>query len=166
MKHRLLLFCVGLCFLFAGCKENGDKSVLPDTLTIATDEVSDFCPYNGESFGKNRILSLIYEPLYAYDENLLCKPVLAESCYKNDGENSVTVNLKKDAFWHNGAGFSADDVLYTIAVMKENGYDSGISFIEKTGEYSVKITFEKPFLQSALCVVISAISGVLFSSLK
>lgn len=149
MKRKMVFLYVILCFFCTACEFSDKEEVreISDTLNICVVKADSFCPYTEESISAKQMLSLIYEPLFSYNEDFVATPVLAESFFQGSDGKSVTVNLKKDVLWHNGTEFLADDVLYTVAVMLQNGENSDkIVSAEKVDDYCVKINFTRPFL--------------------
>lgn len=61
--------------------------------------------------------------------------------------------LREDVVWHNGEKFDADDVIFTWNVITEEGTEltnaaditDNVEKIEKTGDYSFRITTKKPY---------------------
>jgi len=101
--------------------------------------------------------ALFYEPLIRYDAEGDPVPVLAAEIPTRanggvaaDG-SSVTWKLKKGVAWHDGAPFTADDVVFnwryatdpaTAAVT--TGDYAGIKAVEKLDAHTVRIVFAKP----------------------
>ena len=59
--------------------------------------------------------------------------------------------LKKNVFWHDGAKFTADDVVYTVVTAQDPQFKSNVSSnfkgvrVEKVDDYTVKFSLEEPF---------------------
>lgn len=71
-------------------------------------------PHTQTAFASFRLLELIYEPLVQLDENLNVVPALAESWEFGDDGLSLTMNLRQGVTFHNGAEFTAEDVVATF----------------------------------------------------
>jgi peptide/nickel transport system substrate-binding protein len=100
---------------------------------------------------------IFYEPLGAYDPEGNILPVLAaevpslqNGLVAKDG-TSVTWRLKKNATWHDGKPFTADDIVFnweyamdpaTAAVT--SGQYRDIARLDKLDSHTVKITFKTP----------------------
>jgi len=69
------------------------------------------------------IISLIYSPLFSRDNQGRIKPVLAEKIIVDSGGKRYIIKLKDKIFWHDGEGFSAEDVLFTLSLIKDENYD-------------------------------------------
>lgn len=78
-------------------------------------DINSLDPYSfGDTFTL-AVLNHVYEGLVRYDENLGIEPALAESW--SVGEDGVTwrFNLRQGVKFHDGAEFTADDVLASLA---------------------------------------------------
>ncbi|MEP9371315.1 extracellular solute-binding protein [Mesorhizobium sp. KR1-2] len=95
--------------------------------------------------------NLVFEPLMqrSADEPFSLYGLLAESLDITPDRKSVEFNLNPNAKWSDGAPVTADDVLFTYEVYTEKGRPpysdrmKKIAKIEKTGERSVRFTFNE-----------------------
>ena len=99
---------------------------------------------------------IFYEPLAGWDGDGNLVPVLAAEIpsKENDGLTedglSVVWKLKKGVKWHDGAPFTADDVLFTweYARNPETAAVTIASYkdvkVEKVDDFTVRVTFAKP----------------------
>lgn len=71
-------------------------------------------PHTQTAFASFRLLELIYEPLVNLDENLNVVPSLAESWEFGADGLSLTLQLRQGVTFHNGADFTAADVVATF----------------------------------------------------
>ncbi|MDR3296581.1 MAG: ABC transporter substrate-binding protein [Clostridiales Family XIII bacterium] len=102
-----------------------------------------------------QITNLIYEPLVAYDSNLEISYRLAESCEYSLDSLTRTYKLRENAFWHDGAPVTANDVLWTYKAVKE--YDLGefsyllqyLEGISAPDDHTVTLRFSRPQLFDA-----------------
>ncbi|HET9491245.1 MAG TPA: peptide ABC transporter substrate-binding protein [Methylomirabilota bacterium] len=107
---------------------------------------------------KDQIASRVfYEPLCSYDPDGNLVPVLAaevpsqqNGMLTKDGK-SVTWRLKKNAVWHDGKPFTADDVVFTWEYVMDPataavtaGPYRDIARIDKLDSHTVKIAFKNP----------------------
>jgi len=67
---------------------------------------------------------LIYEGLFDYDENLKLVPKLAESYTVSDDGLSIDIKLKENVLFHDGTELTAEDVVFTVNMLKNAGTDS------------------------------------------
>ncbi|GAB4070923.1 ABC transporter substrate-binding protein [Ancylobacter sonchi] len=85
----------------AGGAADGPNSTLDPALTV------------GSGANQARI-TLVYERLVTLDENFSAKPQLAESWSTNDVGDVWTFKLRPNVTFHDGAPFTAADVLFTF----------------------------------------------------
>lgn len=62
---------------------------------------------------------LIFSSLFDYDETGNLRKNLAESITTNSTKRIYTVTLRQDATWHDGTKLTADDVQFTIGLIKD-----------------------------------------------
>src|SRR5262249_29247673 len=114
-------------------------------------------PHFGRGKRDFSVSRIFYEPLAAPAPDGTFVPVLAEEIptLKNGGlgkdGQSVTWRLKKNVVWHDGAPFTADDVIFNweFAADPANGAGSRTSYeevsrIDKLDRHTVKVVFKKP----------------------
>ena len=106
-------------------------------------------PYAHYSRGPGYIrMSFIFDTLVWKDEGGVI-PALAESWEYSKVDNAYTFNLRDDVSWHDGNGFSADDVVFTFEYTKQHPFrwvDSRIvRAAEALDEYTVKLYLEEPY---------------------
>ena len=102
----LRLFAV---FVFSLCT----LPVSAQTLTLGTKlELNTLDPHFFAAFPTGSSHEMIYEKLAALDEKLVPRPQLATS-WKNLDNLTWEIKLRKGVVFHNGAPFSADDVIFT-----------------------------------------------------
>jgi peptide/nickel transport system substrate-binding protein len=99
---------------------------------------------------------VFYEPLAGWDTEGNLIPVLAAEVPTKDNDGlkedglSVVWKLKKGVKWHDGAPFTADDVVFTWEYAK-NPDTAAVTIgsykdvkVEKVDDYSVRLIFSKP----------------------
>lgn len=94
----------------------------------------------------------VYDGLLYKDlESGTFKPALAES-WEQTGPLTMEFTLRKGVKFHNGADFTADDVVATFATVADPAYGTRyaisvdwIGKVEKLDDYKVRITMAKPF---------------------
>lgn len=94
----------------------------------------------------------IYEGLLRFSPDLTPLPGLAKSWDISPDKKVYTFNLAKDAVWHDGQPFTADDVVFTLDKFLREVHprwrpvvEQQVETIEKTDDYTVKITLKEPF---------------------
>lgn len=146
--------------VFFGCKkiniDNNDVSggelvVIQDRsdIVIGAYNIDTLNPILTMSKSAQRIMNIVYEPLFTLDEEMSLVPVLAQSYSLSPDGKSVTVNLRKDVKWQDGTNFTVNDVIYTLSKLTNNEgiYSKTADKIESftaTGDYSLIITLSSP----------------------
>ncbi|MBQ9097207.1 MAG: hypothetical protein IJY55_02290 [Clostridia bacterium] len=120
----IALLIVASCFVNNNAKQDG-------SFDSATTNVV-YNPSSGESlsmyairydtlnplitaYSVNRdMLSLVFDPLISVTQNYSIENKLAENFIVSNGGKTITLYLRKNAFWHDGTVFTAKDVDYTI----------------------------------------------------
>ncbi|MEK6529648.1 MAG: ABC transporter substrate-binding protein, partial [candidate division NC10 bacterium] len=96
--------------------------------------------------------NLIYDGLVKRDKDLNLVPSLAQSWGLSKDCLTLTFKLRKDAKWHDGWLFTADDVRFTYETMihpktptayKEDFLQ--VKDVEVLDPFTVRITYPKPF---------------------
>lgn len=111
------------------------------------------------------LVRLIFSGLYKYGPNGELVPDLAEDLPKiSQDQKEYTINLKKNAKWHNGRNLTADDVIFTIQTIKDPDFKSPLknmwlsTSVEKISDYSIKFKTKDisgPFLQNLTVPILS-----------
>lgn len=134
-----------------GCSAGGGSgSGAADTLVVYTGQAGDyqinFNPYSPSQIGG---IGSIYESLFFVtnantDEP---KPLLGTEQSFNEDGTVLTVDLRQDVTWSDGEPFTADDVLFTFQMLKDNpainnnGFDGEVA---ATDDDTVTFTFDRP----------------------
>ncbi len=96
---------------------------------------------------------LIFEGLTALDEKGNVVPRLAERWEISPDGLKYAFYLREDVLWHDGAPFDADDVLYTIGMLKDPEFPGLPDIanlwrtvtVEKIDDHTVTFTLVEPF---------------------
>ena len=101
------------------------------------------------------LCALIFEGLTAFDERGVIVPRLASSWDISPDGITYTFRLRQDVRWHDGAPFSADDVLFTINLMRDPDFQaldaSGLFAlwdsikVEKLDDYTLRCVLAEPY---------------------
>lgn len=98
-----------------------------------------------------RINELLFEGLFADDFELRSTGRLAESFTVAEDLRSMTIRLRRDVVWHDGDGFDAQDVVFSINAYKDPATASSeagrVSWITKAivqDPYTVHLEFANP----------------------
>lgn len=88
---------------------------------------------------------ILFSSLYSSDSTGHLRGNIATSM-QNEGDKVFTVNLRKDARWHDGEKLTASDVVFTVGLMRSPSARTvmmaswqGVS-VQQLGEHSVKFT--------------------------
>src|SRR3990167_3684316 len=99
---------------------------------------------------EKEINGLVFRGLTKVSPEGKIEPDLAESVEIKDNTNYI-FKLRKNVSWQDGKQFSADDVLYTIAVAQNPLYDSTVAAnlrdvqVAKIDDYTVSFKLKEPF---------------------
>ena len=106
-----------------GYVENGELVVIQDysDITLGVYGIDTLNPVATKSKSVQKIMNIIYEPLFTIDENGKADPILADSYSIADSGTQITVKLKNGVKWHDGTNFTAEDVTYTLSKMRDAG---------------------------------------------
>lgn len=95
------------------------------------------------------ISKIIYEPLVTLNESYKMEYCLAEEIAKIDELNYV-IKLRKGVLWNDGTNFTADDVKFTVDMIKSGistvyaNNLSAVILLEKIDDYTLKMTLSRP----------------------
>jgi len=92
--------------------------------------------------------SYVYEPLLDYDKNYKVVPVLATS-WEQTSPTLVRFKLREGVKFHDGAKFTADDVVFSIQramapTSNYRAYTTGIKEVRKVDDFTVDIELSAP----------------------
>ncbi|GAA1875212.1 ABC transporter substrate-binding protein [Myceligenerans crystallogenes] len=143
---------VALGALPAGCSgpASGDGGGADDTLVVYTGQTGDY-QINFNPFSPSRIggLGTIYEPLFFHNKAQPADPVAllgTEQSWNDDG-TELSVTLREGVTWSDGEPFTADDVVFTFDLLKDNPSVNSIGFegeVTATDDTHVEFGFEEP----------------------
>lgn len=112
MRKWMMVFLVVVSvFSFGIAAAQDDDNVL--VMARAADTTG-LDPHTQTAFASFRLLELIYEPLVNLDADLNIVPSLAESWEFSDDATTLTLHLRQGVTFHNGAEFTAEDVVATF----------------------------------------------------
>lgn len=141
-------------FRFAVCVATvlAATSARSQVLEIATDQSPvGLDPHVATSFATQLVTSTIYEGLTAIDAELHVVPALAASWTVSPDGRTYDFQLRPGAAFHNGRAVTPDDVLASIARVRDpktgSPYASrfaGIAGVAPQGEHGVRITLAEP----------------------
>jgi peptide/nickel transport system substrate-binding protein len=93
------------------------------------------------------LTNLVFSGLYKYDSNGQLVPDLADGMPQiSADQKQYTINLKRNATWHNGQPVTADDVVFTVQTLQDPDFKSPAfplwqsTTVQKLSDYSVRFT--------------------------
>jgi peptide/nickel transport system substrate-binding protein len=124
--------------------------IQPQTRTIPDDGVlrlhmrppTTFNPLLNEDATVARILRLIFEPLAVLDESFRVTGFLAELEFASD-YGSVIATIRDGAIWSDGKPVTADDIIFTIELLRGAGKEGNIASAARVDARTVRITFDR-----------------------
>lgn len=163
MKLRLISLILLCCILISGCGSDTDtidtenspensvreeKAVQGGTMTLSMRSPETLNPIKNRDNTVDRVLRLIYEPLFIVDKNMQLQPNLAEK-YEVKG-NSITLTLKSGVKWEDGNPVTSDDVIYTLRQIENAGLDTiyksctdNLTSYNKVDNLTVRLSYSK-----------------------
>ncbi len=121
-------------------------------------------PLLNEDKTVDTILKLLFEPLVVLDDELNPTPNVAESFTLASDGSSMVIKLREDVFWSDGIKLSAEDLVYTLDVLKSapdtSLYKESVRNVlqhTKVDENTVKLTYAQPFGGSSFLLMFPVI---------
>ena len=106
----------------------------------------------------------IFATLLRYGDNFEPQPYLAESWEFSDDSKTLTLKLREGAKFHDGEPITAEDVVYSLGVVKENHPFSSmmapVTSVEAPDAQTVVINLEEPH-PAILLVLSSALTPII-----
>ncbi len=135
-KYIIFLLCIALVFgVFAVRLAASDRpeettanDITEETTQTVETVVSDVIlgyyeskalnPYTTTSPTNRKLMTLVYDSLFIISESYTAEPLIAEDYFLDD--NVLTVNLRTDAFFSDGAPITPSDVVYSFNAAKNS----------------------------------------------
>lgn len=115
-------------------------------------DASTLIPPLASDVASRDVAGLIYDGLIKYDGDLNLVGELAESWTVSPDGLTITFNLRQGVKWHDGAPFTARDVMFTYQVMIDpktpTAYGEDYKQVKKAevlDDYTFRVTYPKPF---------------------
>ena len=161
-KRFLLVLMLLISLILISCDEaappdktdisiENEKPVEGGTISISSVEPGSLNPLLNKSKSYNDISKLIFQSLVEYDANLKITPVLAQSWSFEDGSSRCVIKLKDNVLWSDGESFTANDVKFSLDIIKASEDSIYKSNLEHISSYKVRddetieIVFDQPF---------------------
>jgi peptide/nickel transport system substrate-binding protein len=146
----------------AGCKPPEADRVFggPDTgpaygdlfIDASIGDASTLLPPLASDAASHGVASLVYNGLVKYDGDLSQIGDLAESWEISPDGLTITFKLRRGVKWHDGAAFTAHDVLFTYQVMVDpktptaySGDYLQVKKAEAVDDYTFRVIYPRPF---------------------
>jgi peptide/nickel transport system substrate-binding protein len=157
-NQLLLLSTAGTLLPTIGLRAAEDKPQAGGTLNfIVEPEPPTILALAHTAGGTQKVSPKITEGLLTYDFDLTPKPQLATEWSISDDGLSYTFKLRPNVKWHDGKPFTADDVAYSIELLKQvhprgRGTFANVVTVETPDPLTAVIRLSKPapYLLSAL----------------
>src|SRR6516165_2356668 len=144
----VVAMAVGGAAALASCApQTATRTVLRVGSTTDIDALNPFTLFSTQAFD---VMQLVYDRLMEYDADFKIKPALATGVDTGDGGKTFTYTLRSGVKWHDGKDFTADDVVFTFKMVKDNDYGTygaylkDLTDIAKVGDNQVKLTYSQP----------------------
>jgi len=115
-------------------------------------EASTLIPVLASDSSSHAVAGQIYNGLIKYDKDLRIVGDLAQSFDISPDGLTITFHLRKGVTWHDGAPFTARDVLYTYRVTIDPKTPTAyaedfkqVKSISAPDDHTVRVTYAKPF---------------------
>ncbi|OGR89769.1 MAG: hypothetical protein A3A86_04640 [Elusimicrobia bacterium RIFCSPLOWO2_01_FULL_60_11] len=161
MRTGLVPAALGLLFL-GGCGNLSDEPPLDSASPPAYDDsfiessigdASYLNPVLSSDSASGSVNGAVFNGLVKYDENIHITGDLAERWEVSQGGRVITFHLRKGVLWHDGAPFTAEDVLYTYERLKDpdvktphsSNFDKVLK-VEAPDAWTVKVTYSEPYV--------------------
>jgi peptide/nickel transport system substrate-binding protein len=86
----------------------------PTLIAAIAGEPDQLDPHKTSAYFSFQVLENVFDTLVEPDENLEMQPALAESWEASEDQLTWTFRLRQGITWHDGSGFTAEDVAYSL----------------------------------------------------
>ncbi|AKL94924.1 ABC-type dipeptide transport system, periplasmic component [Clostridium aceticum] len=133
-KYLAIFLIITMAFLMMACDTEEVEEQLEDeeeiienyepadggTLKVSVTRFNTLNPIYNSKYSLFQLQHLIYEGLLTFDQNMNVNPLLAESWRIAEDGQSLEMTLRQNVTWHDGTPFTAEDVIFTINLIKGN----------------------------------------------
>ncbi len=163
VKARIIAILLVVLGLLGGCEptaESGGPTPAADLTPAYGDifidgtigDASTLIPPLASDSASHEIAALVYNGLVRYNGDLQLIGDLAEKWEISPDGLTITFTLRRGVRWHDGAPFTAQDVLFTYQLMVDpktpTAYAGDYKQVEKAevlDDYTFRVTYPKPF---------------------
>lgn len=99
----------------------------------------------------NDLMRLAYSRLFTVDGDGKLTPDLVSNYDVSSDQKTYTLTVKDGVKWHDGEALTADDVLFTFALIQDPAWKSPLHMafkdvaVEKSDDRTIKLTLKEPF---------------------
>jgi len=161
------LLMLGSLLLTCGCeRRDGSLSglgaegppVVGDTLIMGSGaDAVNLLPVLSSDSASTDIQNFVYNGLVRYDKDLNIEGDLAESWEISPDNLTLTFHLRKGVRWHDGAPFTAEDVLFTYRLLVDPKTPTAyaerylqVVEAEAVDAYTFRVRYQKPLASSLI----------------
>lgn len=179
IKRPLFFIKIAAFFMFgfciSGCVSAEMKTAFSRDAYVFSDiaDAMVLIPFFADDVTSGTICALIYNGLTKVDKDLNITGDLAERWDIDREGRIITFHLRKNVKWHDGAVFSAGDVLFTFETIRKaetrSPYSSGYKDIEKIeviDDYTVRFYYSQPYAPALLKFGMGIIPRHLFEKVQ
>lgn len=173
MKKTVVLslaLIVSLMFFITGCTNESTSNnheeiedyneihepVEGGMLNLSVTRFNTLNPLFNQNYSVYQLHHLVYESLLTFDEEMNMEPLLATEWVISEDGQSVELTLREGVKWHDGKPLTADDIIFTIDLIKGNIDEvrsrttfttslQQISDVREIEQNKIRITFTRPF---------------------
>ncbi len=165
---RSLLMALLFIVITAGCSRTDDAATPPKTASPKSSsdypatgdslvegtigEASTLIPLLASDASSHAVAGQVYNGLIKYDKNLQIVGDLAETFDISSDGLTITFHLRHGVTWHDGARFTAKDVLYTYQVTIDPKTPTAyaedfkqVKSINAPDAFTIRVTYGEPF---------------------
>jgi peptide/nickel transport system substrate-binding protein len=140
---------VAFLLVFLICFINGNE--FKDSISSSPNRIN---PLLATDSASSEITSWIFNGLVKFDKNAKIVGDLAKE-WKFENNTTLIFYLRKDVLWHDGAKFSAKDVLFTYNLLNSKKistpYSSDfkeVKSVEIVDNYTIKVVYKEPYFKA------------------
>ena len=137
----------GAAALASCAPKTASSTVLRVGSTTDIDSLNPFTAFSTQAYD---VFQLVYDKLMDYDADLNIKPSLATDLKTSDDGKTFTYTLRSGVKWQDGKDFTADDVVFSYLLVRDNNYGTygayfkDLTEVVKSGDNEVRLTYSQP----------------------